>query len=457
MEKSAEYQGYWWLPDEPEEEVPGTLKFDPDEGASLNLLGSFKGAEDFGLMLDLELILGRSAKGEPITLQHCGETESNPAIGRGFEISSFHASTVFVGEHFQNPDDVGFEQLIVEYQHLDAWAGISGFESGTHPMMVRHTRPEPLTATVGGEYEVTLSFPSTLRSSSHEVTEVAITQRTELAIKFPEKKSLEHLLNIAYRLQHLLSLGTGKSAHPVAVWGITGSAGSTTGEAERVLVNYRSVARRGSDKKRPNRREMLFGLRDLPGGCGPTVERWLGRAEVLDLVNQLYLGTIYNPQSYIEQRFLNRVQALEVYHRRAMTSSDLLDEEHERRKEEILEAVADQHRDWLEERLRYSNEPNLRKRLREMFNEYPESVDLVVGNGKKERKSFINRVVATRNYLTHFDQSLEPQAARGVELYRITEELRLLVEIRLLGEIGFEAESIRERIKESASALSFIH
>jgi len=92
-----------------------------------------------------------------------------------------------------------------------------------------------------------------------------------------------------------------------------------------------------------------------------------------------------------------------------------------------------------------------------MFNEYPESVDLVVGNGKKERKSFINRVVATRNYLTHFDQSLEPQAARGVELYRITEELRLLVEICLLGEIGFEAESIRDRIKESASALSFIH
>jgi hypothetical protein len=40
MEKSAEYQGYWWLPDEPEEEVPGTLKFDPNEGASLNLLGS---------------------------------------------------------------------------------------------------------------------------------------------------------------------------------------------------------------------------------------------------------------------------------------------------------------------------------------------------------------------------------------------------------------------------------
>ena len=68
-------------------------------------------------------------------------------------------------------------------------------------------------------------------------------------------------------------------------------------------------------------------------------------------------------------------------------------------------------------------------------------------NGKKERKSFINRVVATRNYLTHFDQSLEPQAARGEELYRITEKLKLLIEICLLRESGFEEERIRDLIK----------
>jgi len=448
MEKS-EYQGYWWLPDKPEKGVPGTLKFDPDEGANLNLLGSFQEATDLWRMLDLELILGRSAKGDPITLQDCGETKSNRKIGEGFTTSSFHARTVFVGEHFQSPDDVGFERLIVEYLHLDAWAGVSGFELRipddykTHPMMVQHTRPEPLTATVGGEYEVTLSFPSKLKAPSPLLTEATITQRTELGITFPAKKSLEHLLDIAYRLQHLLSFATRRSVHPVAMWGKTGH----VGQAERVVINYRSIARRGSDKKRLRPNEMLFGLRDLPEGFGPTVERWLGRAEVLDLVNQLYLGTIYNPQSYLEQRFLNRVQALEVYHRRAMSTSDLPEEKHEKRKEEILESVAEQHRDWLEGWLRYSNEPNLRKRLTEIFNEYPESVDLVVGNGKKERKSFINRVVATRNYFTHFDQSLEPQAARGEELYQITEKLKLLIEICLLREIGSEEERIRDLIK----------
>jgi len=448
IEKS-EYQGYWWLPDKPEKKVLGTLKFDPDEGANLDLLGSFKGDEDFGRMLDPELILGLSAKGKLITLQDCVETKSNITLGAGFATSSFHASVVFVGANFQSPDDVGFERLSIEYLHLDAWAGVSGFELGipddynTDPTVVEHRRPEPYTATVGGEYEVTLSFPSTLKASSSLLTETTITQRAVLAIKFPEKKPLEHLLGIAYRLQHLLSFGMRRAVYPVAVWGHTGP-GS---EAKQVVVNYRSLARRGAEKKKPNPHEMLFGLGNLPGGFGPTVERWLERAEVLDLVNQLYLGTIYNPQSYIEQRFLNFVQALEVYHRRAMTTSDLPEEEHEKRKEEILETVADQHRDWLEGRLRYSNEPNLRKRLTEIFNEYPESVDLVVGNGKKERKSFINRVVATRNYYTHFDQSLEHQAVRGGELHLITERLKLLIEVCLLRDLGFEAERIRDLIK----------
>ena len=127
MDKS-EYQGYWWIPDEPEKKVPGTLKFDPDKGAILDLLGSFKRDEAFVPLLEPKLMLGVTAKGKPIALQNCAETQSATTLGQGFETSSFHADAIFVGEHFQNPGDVGFERLIVEYLHLDAWAGVSGFE-----------------------------------------------------------------------------------------------------------------------------------------------------------------------------------------------------------------------------------------------------------------------------------------------------------------------------------------
>jgi len=230
MEKS-EHQGYWWLPDEPENQVPGTLKFDPDEGARLYLLGSFKGAEDFGPMLDPELILGLSNKGNPLTLRYCAEIKSDLTIGQGFATSSFNCDAVFVGEHFQSHADVGFERLIIEYLHLDAWAGVTGFELGipddhkTHPLTVGHTRPEPFTATLEDECEITLCFPATRKTSPPPITEASITQRAELAINYPEKKPLDHLEDIAYRLQHLLSFGTRRSVYPIAMWGATGPVG----------------------------------------------------------------------------------------------------------------------------------------------------------------------------------------------------------------------------------------
>jgi hypothetical protein len=44
------------------------------------------------------------------------------------------------------------------------------------------------------------------------------------------------------------------------------------------------------------------------------------------------------------QQFLNLVQALEVYHRRVINTPDMSEEEHEKRREEILETVPDHHR-----------------------------------------------------------------------------------------------------------------
>jgi len=40
--------------------------------------------------------------------------------------STVSAGMVIVGEHFQREEKIGFERLIVEYPHLNAWAGVLG-------------------------------------------------------------------------------------------------------------------------------------------------------------------------------------------------------------------------------------------------------------------------------------------------------------------------------------------
>lgn len=442
-----EYQGYWWLPDTPDNRVPGTLVFDPEAGASLELLGSLQGLDGVTLPLDPELILGISSDGKSITLKECSRTMGAVSFGGGFATSTFSADMVFVGEHFEQTEDVGFERLIVEYLHLDAWADTTGFEvemiddPDAYPITVRHRIPEPMTARVRNNYEVTLFFGGNRKWSARPVTEVTLTQPAELVVRFPEKQPLQNLLDVAYDLQHFLSLGMRRSVHPVAVWGATGP----VGEAIRVEIHYRALGREASPRHRPERHQMLFSLRDLPGGFGPAIQRWLETSEILGPVYRLYLGTVYNPQAFLEQRFLNLVQALEVYHRRAMDTTDLPEEEHERRKQEILDAVPERHRAWLEDRLEYSNEPSLGRRLKEIIRRYPDSTYPVAGENSRKRDSFVFKVVATRNYRTHFDQNLEDQAVREVnELHEISQKLRKLLEVCLLGEIGFEDAQIRD-------------
>src|SRR5215207_3162497 len=233
-----EYLGYWWLPDTPDNRVPGTLVFDPEEGATLDLLGSLRGLEGVMENLGPELILGTSSDGRSITLTGCDRDTGTLSIGGGFATSSFSADMVIVGEHFGRPEDVGFERLIVEYLHLDAWADTTGFEiemiddPDTHPITVSHRIPEPVTARVGDDYEVALFFGGNRKWTARPLTEVTLTQPAELTIRFPEKKPLQDLLDIAYDIQHFLSLGMRSSVHPVAVWGATGP----VGEAVRVEV-----------------------------------------------------------------------------------------------------------------------------------------------------------------------------------------------------------------------------
>lgn len=61
-------------------------------------------------------------------MKGCGRTKGTVRFGSGFATSSFVVNEVFVGEHFQRAEDVGFERLIVEYRHLEAWADVSGFD-----------------------------------------------------------------------------------------------------------------------------------------------------------------------------------------------------------------------------------------------------------------------------------------------------------------------------------------
>ncbi len=430
--------------------MPGILKFDPNEGTTLDLMGSLKGMEGIVEPIEPEIVLGLTSEGKDITLKDCAKTLGSLRFGSGFSTSTFSANTVFVGEHFERAEDVGFERLVVEYLHLEAWAHQSGikpefFEEKEEPkgrwMQMRLERPDSFTAVVGDEYEVILNFAAEFEASQRPFTWATFRQPSEIAIEFAEKQPFERLGNIAFRVQHLLSLGMRRSAYPVAVRGYTG----VQEEATPVEVYYRPLGRM-DDVERPELHDMLFSRRALPGGFETAVATWLERAGELDPVYRLFLGTVYNPKSYLEQQFLSLVQALEVYHRRALYVPDLPKEEHEMRVEEILDSAPERHEGWLRQKLQVVSEPSLSERLHKILKIHRGISDHVVGKKGEARDEFVNKVVWTRNYRTHFDEDKKDRAARGEELYRISQKLRLLLEACLMQEVGFDPNETKAAI-----------
>ena len=76
MTEGFEYKGIWWLPDNPEEQIHGTFKFATNEGAILELTGSFNVPRTSGEMQHFPIILGITVDGKEITLTNCLETEN---------------------------------------------------------------------------------------------------------------------------------------------------------------------------------------------------------------------------------------------------------------------------------------------------------------------------------------------------------------------------------------------
>jgi len=60
----------------------------------------------------------------------------------------------------------------------------------------------------------------------------------------------------------------------------------------------------------------------------------------------------------------------------------------------------------LQARLRYGNEFSLRTRLREVIRRIKNILDFEFVTSGKKRDEFINKVVDTRNYWTHYSQEL---------------------------------------------------
>jgi hypothetical protein len=468
MKDSFEYEGNWWLPENPEVSIFGRLTFTPGDKLNLKVEGllnpkpnneKITHADFINPTLVQGVLKDESGIAKDVTIYKCQQFQSSSSlIGSGLHSSSFFSTAAFVGVHFNNVDEVKFKSISIHFSNAETWSNkypisMSRGEN-TGEELIQYIPPE----TVWAEIDRTLiriAFlgPNTSYSYSH----VSISYETRVEITPAEEKSFEEYLELIRRVQNFLSLSMGGPVFPLKIIG--------SAKANQELVDqstlyppvniYYLTPWWPSTIKEIHFFEMLFPLPAIADDFQKYLKNWLEKYQLLTPVINLYFSVLYNPNSFAEVKFLSLAQAIETYHRRVADGKYQEDEQYAELYDKLISVIpsslSDDFKASLKSKLRYGNEYSLRTRLRKVVESATNILDFEFIKITQKRTKFISKVVSTRNYWTHYSPELKDEAVQtGEERLIITTQLQLLLELCFLKELGFEPITISELIKKSS-------
>lgn len=428
-----EYRGNWWLADEDEEkQVAGVLEFDPDDGGTLELIGSF---DNFGnnRSREVDLINGVTTDGKLVTLQDCFVNQSG--ISSTMQTQSCNVRNVFTDVLFSG-GDLELEKVCVSFPLLEMWTTSN----------IVHRPEGQLTGAEISKFdeveaeldEATIRLNITPTQNMEEWYGIEITQQAYFCIEPAEPLSVEEYINKYIRhLQHFICLAIGEPVNPVEVKGYY----DNEGETERTQISYQvSHLPEIPDRKHPHR--LQFNLQDVD--FGEAIRNWFEDAEGAEMTHNLYFGTQYNKTMFEENKFLSLVIALESYqsylfpdHR--LMEKDKYDELHEK----ILDTIPDdaEAKGRIDDLLgSIGNKGSLGDQLTMIFYEYEDILEDLI-----EMDDVIQNAKNGRHNIAH---GLGREYDLG-ELGDTACILQVVIEAIFLSAVGLESEFVKSKLVEN--------
>jgi hypothetical protein len=426
MLQELQYSGEWWSPTSPENKIHGSLIFNQDKGARLTL--------DARLDSEPTIINGLASDNTKITLDGCIQNISELAAILKIP-SEFYAHQVYVGTHFTKHEDIKFSFLYCHFANLNEWIMKNGFsfEKDTFTdLTIRYQNPSNISISINPELNLLIDFwcPYSLKKHS----EINLKQVARIQFRPTQSKTIDYYSVLVKHFRNFLCFATQETVFTKELSGFISDESPKT----EIKIFYQLDSPVDIDIDAYN---SLFNFKDIENKFENCLQNWFNKYADIEPVCQLYFGSLYGRFVYLNLKFLSLVQAVEAYHRRFLLNEELLPEEHAKRITSILSKAPTEHLEWLKTKLKYSNEPSLRRRLSSIFKKFAPLTNII-----PNEDFFINKVVATRNYMTHYDLALKTERAADKELVLITEELRAIVEMCLLNELGFTLEETRNLI-----------
>lgn len=443
MQNPIEIKGYWWLPSDSEKKLPGTLTFSKADGGFLETVGVF-GTKLTKEIEQPQIILGISQAGKPITLFKCSyNTWSYPLIGLGG--ARYYIKTIFEGVHFNAEEEIKFNQLCAHYANLDAWVDIYGFKIENRAINkkfisnVQFEIPDSQFFSINEAFEAGIGFSSHGPNQSIVQTEMKISQRTYLVIKSANSdvefsKLYEHLSIFS----NLLQIAIQEIPSPTYIFGfseINAQKLENSIHYPEINIYYQPIETISTSKNKLPQ-EFLFTFKDLNP---EQIINWFNLFEKHKAVFYLYRSLFYSNKLFIENKFLNIVQALESLHSILFDNFYFQKEEFIRRRDNAIQNVPTEEKEWVAAALNSANYKRFKLKIYELLKQkeslsykFIDDLDL-----------FSSKIRDTRNeYVHHNHQKLTFRNSE--ELLNAINFLTILFEAYLLETIGFSDEKSTE-------------
>lgn len=506
LEKSLydefEIRGYWWIPDVGTH-VPGTLIRKKD-GTTLEIFGKLgkqnqqivsqiipreEGASvEEEILLETEaepeteaeletdeeteleddegelpkVIWGFTEKGDQITILSYFLSDSTITIP-GFQVESYYISEFLVGEHVYRLNELELESLSVEFTYMSKWLEMHTLHTEQmyvdgrfvgNQLQTRH--PENMNVelpSIDAILENTGNFK--WHSDWYEKANISFTSLFRLTAN--TSRDFEWYKDKMFSLQKLLTLLTGHSiyAKNISFRGleeIENIAGMERRQNKKYKWFYNQV-NEVKIKEKINSYDFTIQYPEISELFPCIVNNWFEKESNLDVVYDLYTNEFYKIM-HLTSTFLNYVQAIEVYHRRSYDGKIINEEEYDAFKQVMTQFIENEAPKDLKPKLLgslpHGNERSLNYRLKQLARSLQRDTKLFLFNSSSSVPSHLfQRIIDTRNYLTHYD----PNNKNIIEVedrYYAIQILKAFMTVLLFKELGMSEEFILYKLREDS-------
>jgi len=411
-------RGVWWRSDFPDKKIPGTLEIIRNRSIKLktdDLFPTKNGVHYFPSQLGT--ILGRTLKGEQVTLIDCGNI-----------IGEFYGSTfALIGNHYKNLDSVKFSSIKVFYTLLVEW------------MFEKNLKDNRVACKVE-ELGINIYFDITMEKSIKRKTGAKKELVSSVIIESENQKNLHEWWDIIILLRNFIILGLNTPVYPYNYYGIENS--------KKIVKMFRTTNTNFEEYSEQLRRKgTLFRLKDIKENINLYLCKLLQNSESLNRIMTNYYSILNNPEIYSADKFLNLVSILEGYHRYNMKNEEMPEEDFKRFKKEILKraklCLSKKEREFIRNKIyNFGYEKSLPKRLEEIL----ENCKSFIPIKENERKNFVDKITYTRNAIAHNLKMDDEKVLKKENLYKAMEALEFLFVASVCKKIGFTDVKLKELI-----------